>query len=124
MTAHFTVQHSHMLKRRKPQRDSMTAAVERELPHDLSSPLGASLSKRRGNTSDTATDPLLLSFISYPSSVDDQEANSDIARRGGVSSVHAQSLKPSMANQILEHDLEVLSQRAEFFQQMLLSTIF
>lgn len=126
LTGHFTMQHSHLLKRRKPQRNSLwnssQVQVERE-PHELWSFLGTSSTNRRTNTSDAAPDPLLLSFISYPDSIDDKEANSDPAARD-ASSLRDQSLKPSKSSELLEHDLKEMSQRADFFQQMLLSTIF
>ncbi|KAJ6809367.1 putative protein DEHYDRATION-INDUCED 19-like protein 6 isoform X1 [Iris pallida] len=115
ITAHFT-QHSHMLKRRKPQRNSSgttgQAPVEREPPG------------RGSTTAHAVADPLLLSFVSYPDIIHDHEASSDIDASDASSSCEKSRLKPTMANQNLEHHLEGMSQRAEFLQQMLLSTIF
>ncbi|KAJ6841458.1 protein DEHYDRATION-INDUCED 19-like protein 5-like isoform X1 [Iris pallida] len=129
MTAHFTLQHSPMLKRRRPQRNSLwadgQAPVERDA-HELGSFRGApSSAHRRGNAAaHAAPDPLLLSFVSYPDIIHDQEASSGVAASDDASTSHEKSLKPTMANKSLEHDLEEMNQRAEFFQQMLLSTIF
>ncbi|XP_010906957.2 protein DEHYDRATION-INDUCED 19 homolog 6 [Elaeis guineensis] len=127
MIEHFTVQHSQLLKRRKSQKTSLwtnnSYVVEKE-PYDVCSFLEVdSVNCQSKITPDSAPDPLLSSFIgsiTFPSMNSLEENSTDV----GSTSLHGQSLEPSLSHEVLEQDYEERIQRVEFVQQMLISTIF
>nr|DAD34432.1 TPA_asm: hypothetical protein HUJ06_005072 [Nelumbo nucifera] len=83
MIGHFTVQHSHLLKRRrKSQRSGLwtnsSAMLGKEL-RELSSFLGVGSTNGRVNASDSTPDPLLSPFlctVSLPNTKSDQDTSS------------------------------------------------
>ncbi|XP_038989780.1 protein DEHYDRATION-INDUCED 19 homolog 6-like [Phoenix dactylifera] len=126
MIEHFIVQHSQLLKRRKSQKTSVwtnnSSMVEKE-PYDVCSFQVASANCQGEAPPDSAPDPLLLSFIcsiTSPNMNSPEEDSADV----GPTSLHGQSLEPSISHEVLEQDYEEQIQRAEFVQQMLISTIF
>lgn len=128
MIEHMTVQHSYLLKRRKSQRTNLWTSnlesIQRE-SYGSTSFVGAATGKK-GDSSDSAPDPLLSSFINNSSFEDGKsqhEANFD-AVTDEPSTLHVQSLDPSIFSQVLGQNYEMRSQIASFVQEMLLSTIF
>ncbi|KAJ4974161.1 hypothetical protein NE237_007335 [Protea cynaroides] len=128
MIGHFTVQHAHLLKRRrKSQRPSLwtnsSAILGKEL-RELSSFISATSTNGRGNAIDSSPDPLLSPFlcnIDIPDIKDDQNTHS---KNDVSASSDMKSMLPSASDEAQEQDYGERRQRAEFFQQMVLSTIF
>ncbi|KAI3991732.1 hypothetical protein MKX01_038130 [Papaver californicum] len=126
---HFITQHSHMLKRRrKSQRSGSCTSnnlpmVGKEL-RELTLFLGAN-SHMRGNAFDSTPDPLLSPFLCGISptgpkvvgedtnSITETTLTSDVKRK-----------EPSMSDEARDQDYQEKSERAEFFQELVLSTIF
>ncbi|XP_077228847.1 protein DEHYDRATION-INDUCED 19 homolog 5-like isoform X1 [Tasmannia lanceolata] len=135
MIGHFTMQHSHLLKRRrKSQRTgpwtNSTAMLSKEL-RGLSSFLGVASTNGRGNKPESAPDPLLSPFLcglALPDASGNLEASTSIDAR--VAS-DLKSSEPSSYDgaqeqtdeERMQRDKERM-QRATFVQQLLLSTIF
>ncbi|KAF8408324.1 hypothetical protein HHK36_007473 [Tetracentron sinense] len=128
MIGHFTVQHAHLLKRRrKSQRSGMrtnSSAMLGKEHRELSSFLGVTSTNSRRDTPDSAPDPLLSPFL-CSAALPDTESNQDTCSSDDTStSSDLKSTEPSTPNEAREHDNEERKQRAEFFQQLILSTIF
>ncbi|KAF8390506.1 hypothetical protein HHK36_025033 [Tetracentron sinense] len=128
MIGHFTVQHSHFLKRRKKsQRSSLwtdnSGMLGKEL-RELSSFLGVTSTNGRGSTPDSAPDPVLSPFLCGVA-IPDTKCNQDASSRNDSSTIsYTESPKPSTSVEALDQDYEERSLRADFFQQLILSTIF
>ncbi|XP_010251048.1 PREDICTED: protein DEHYDRATION-INDUCED 19 homolog 5-like [Nelumbo nucifera] len=128
MIGHFTVQHSHLLKRRrKSQRSGLwtnsSAMLGKEL-RELSSFLGVGSTNGRVNASDSTPDPLLSPFlctVSLPNTKSDQDTSS---RNDKIATSDVKSMEQSTSDEVWEKDYKERSQRSEFFQQLVLSTIF
>lgn len=110
MIGHFTVQHSHLLKRRrKSQRSGLwtntTAMFGKEL-RELSSFLG------------------LTSSNALPDAKVDQDESTSIGDTVASTSLDTKSTVPSAVDGFREQDKEEIRQRAEFVQQLMLSAIF
>eukprot|EP00268_Persea_americana_P017089 TRINITY_DN18186_c0_g1_i1.p1 TRINITY_DN18186_c0_g1~~TRINITY_DN18186_c0_g1_i1.p1 ORF type:complete len:220 (+),score=48.80 TRINITY_DN18186_c0_g1_i1:308-967(+) len=131
MIGHFTVQHAHMLKWRKSQRpgqwtnrSAMLGKGQREASSVFGD--GVASTNRRRNTDDSIPDPLLSPFLhglAVPDINDVQEASSVIEAVVSTS-LDAQSTELSTSNGDREQDDEERRQRAEFIQQLVLSTVF
>ncbi|KAG0458209.1 hypothetical protein HPP92_023049 [Vanilla planifolia] len=129
MIGHFSAQHSNMLKRRKSQKTSLqprnSATVEEE-SHEANSYYEALLKSSRRTAPDPAPDPLLSSFICnepFPDSKDDIEVNSSFVASTPSMKPHEQRPEPSANNETMAKDYEEMCCRAEFVQQLILSTI-
>ncbi|XP_042502961.1 protein DEHYDRATION-INDUCED 19 homolog 5-like isoform X2 [Macadamia integrifolia] len=128
MIGHFTVQHAHLLKRRrKSQRSgvwtSSSSMLGKEL-RELSSFLGAASKNGRGSAIDSTPDPLLSPFlcsIVLPDTEDGQDTHS---KNDLPTSSDMKSVELSTSDKVPEQDYRERSQRAEFFQRLILSTIF
>ncbi|KAJ8615483.1 hypothetical protein MRB53_034855 [Persea americana] len=133
MVGHFTMQHAHMLKRRrKSQRTGLwtnSSAMPGKELRELSSFLGegaASVNARR-STVDSMPDPLLSPFLcglTLSDAKDKRDANSGIDSRVVPTPVGAKSTELSTSDGDREQDDEERKQRAEFVQMLVLSTIF
>ncbi|KAG9446769.1 hypothetical protein H6P81_012897 [Aristolochia fimbriata] len=129
MIGHFTVQHSHLLKRRrKSQRTGLwttnSSGVSKEL-RELSSFIGIT-SSDRGNSADVAPDPLLSPFLCglvLPDAKSNQEASLEDEKVATIAS-DSKSLGQSVLDEAQEQANKEARQRAAFVQQLLLSTIF
>ncbi|XP_042498612.1 protein DEHYDRATION-INDUCED 19 homolog 5-like [Macadamia integrifolia] len=127
MIGHFTVQHAHLLKRRrKSQRSGVwnnsSVMLGKEL-RELSSFLGAASTNGRGSATDYVPDPLLSPFlcsIVIPDTNGDQDKHS---KNDLSASSDMKSMEPSASDKTQEQDFGERNQRAEFFQQLVLSTI-
>ncbi|KAK9119848.1 hypothetical protein Scep_017941 [Stephania cephalantha] len=123
LIGHFTMRHSHMLKRRrKSQRSGFltkgAAALGTEL-RELSSFLGVTTKTGRENAPDLALDPLFSPFLSVvPSGA--QEPSSAV----GEPNQEAKSIASSKSHEAQQEDYQEKSERAEFSQQLIMSTIF
>ncbi|XP_043707411.1 protein DEHYDRATION-INDUCED 19 homolog 6-like [Telopea speciosissima] len=128
MIGHFTVQHAHLLKRRrKSQRSGLwtnsSAMFGKEL-RELNSFLGATSTNGRGSATDSVPDPLLSPFL-CSIVIPDTKADQDKPSKNDVSaSSNMKSMEPSASDESQEQDYRERNQRAEFFQQLILSTIF
>lgn len=128
MIEHFTVQHSQLLKRRKSLKTSLLtnnlAFVEKE-PYDVCSFLQvASANCQSKIAPDLTPDPLLSSFICSIASPNMNSSEENSETHVASTFLQGQSLEPSISNEVLEQDYEERIQRAEFVQQVLMSTIF
>ncbi|XP_068666510.1 protein DEHYDRATION-INDUCED 19 homolog 6-like [Aristolochia californica] len=127
MIEHFTVQHSHLLKRRrKLQRTGLwtNSGVSKEL-QELSSFIGITASNRR-NTTDDAPDPLLSPFLCglvLPDVKSNQEACLEDDKVALIAS-DSKSSGQSVPDAVPEQADEEARERAAFVQQLLLATIF
>lgn len=129
IVGHFITQHSHMLKRRRKSQRSGSCTnnnlpmVGKEL-RELTLFLGAN-SHMRGNTFDSIPDPLLSPFLCGISptgpKVVDEDTNSSTETT--VTSDVKRKVT-SMSDEAREQDYQEKSEKAEFFQQLVLSTIF
>ncbi|XP_057459476.1 protein DEHYDRATION-INDUCED 19 homolog 6-like isoform X2 [Actinidia eriantha] len=126
---HFMVQHAHVVKRReKNQKPDIWSNSSTMLGKDLrglSSFLGSSTMSGKGNMHNSAPDPLLSPFIcNVPLS--DLEGNLEDECSGNAASTtfDVTSIVPARGDEIQEQDYEERRQRAAFFQQLILSTIF
>ncbi|XP_010248667.1 PREDICTED: protein DEHYDRATION-INDUCED 19 homolog 6-like [Nelumbo nucifera] len=128
MIGHFTVQHSHLLKRRrKSQRSGLStnssAMLGKEL-RELSSFLSVTSTNGRINTLGSAPDPLLSPFlclVALPDTKGVQDAN---PRNDVAATCDEKRVEPPTSDEVREQDYKERSQRAEFCQQLILSTIF
>ncbi|KAK1270660.1 hypothetical protein QJS04_geneDACA004302 [Acorus gramineus] len=133
MIGHFIMQHAHMLKRRKCQRtgsqrnSSTPLRMELREPREPRSFIGVVTSNRTINTLESVPDPLLSPFLyslTLPDVRDNQGARSDIDVK--VSSIpEGVNSKEKLASDIVRDEAyREMSQRANFFQQLTLSTMF
>ncbi|OVA20591.1 Drought induced 19 protein-like [Macleaya cordata] len=127
MIGHFTVQHSHMLKRRrKSQRSGQwtnsSAMLGKEL-RELSSFLGVN-STFKGNTLDSAPDPLLSPFLCSMSVPEPKVTEDTCSSITASTNSDVKSKESSTSDEAREQDYQEKSERAEFFQQLVLSMIF
>ncbi|KAJ4960371.1 hypothetical protein NE237_020281 [Protea cynaroides] len=128
MIGHFTVQHAHLVKRRRISQKSglwtsSSSMLGKEL-RELSSFLSATSTNGRGSSTDSAPDPLLSPFLCsviFPDTKDGQDTHS---KNDVLASSDMKSLERSTSDEAPEQDYRERSQRAEFFQQLVLSTIF
>ncbi|XP_068667189.1 protein DEHYDRATION-INDUCED 19 homolog 5-like [Aristolochia californica] len=129
MIGHLTMQHSHLLKRRrKSQRTGLwttnSSGVSKEL-RELSSFIGIT-SSNRGTSADTAPDPLLSPFLCglvLPDAKSNQEASLEDDKVASIAS-DSKSSGRSAPDAFQEQADEEARQRAAFVQQLLLATIF
>ncbi|KAF7136614.1 hypothetical protein RHSIM_Rhsim08G0178100 [Rhododendron simsii] len=127
---HFTVQHSHSVKRRKKtQKPGFWSNSSTMLGKDfreLSSFLGSSSISGRENVHDSAPDPLLSTFIcNVPFS--DPKCNQEDGCASTAAASTTSDVPSTVAvkpDEFREEEYEEKMQRAEFFQQLVLSTIF
>eukprot|EP00262_Sarcandra_glabra_P008526 TRINITY_DN2205_c0_g1_i3.p1 TRINITY_DN2205_c0_g1~~TRINITY_DN2205_c0_g1_i3.p1 ORF type:complete len:218 (-),score=29.48 TRINITY_DN2205_c0_g1_i3:276-929(-) len=131
MIGHFTVQHSHLVKqRRKSQRTGIwtnSSGMFGKQMRELSSFHITASANGRGNAPDTAPDPLLSPFLCgllLPDPIINQDANSSMGTSSASISLDEKSTEPSTSNGDQEQGSEERRQRAEFFQQIIMSTIF
>ncbi|KAH7866370.1 hypothetical protein Vadar_019460 [Vaccinium darrowii] len=126
---HFTVQHSHLVKRRKKTQKSgywsnSSMMLGKDL-RELSSFLGSNSMNGRESVHGSAPDPLLSPFIcNIPLS--DPKGNQEDERSSTTAST-APDVPSTIAvkpDEFREEEYEERRQRAEFFQQLILSTIF
>ncbi|KAK9117315.1 hypothetical protein Sjap_016262 [Stephania japonica] len=123
LVGHFTMRHSHMLKRRrKSQRSGFltkgAAALGSEL-RELTYFLGVATKIGRENAPDLAPDPLLSPFLPVAPS-DAQEPSAVV----GEPNQETKSIVSSKSHEAQEQDNQEKSERAEFSQQLIMSTIF
>ncbi|KAK1313152.1 hypothetical protein QJS10_CPA06g01198 [Acorus calamus] len=130
LIGHFTVHHAHMLKRRKSQRIGLningSAPLGKEL-QELSSFIGIVTSNHKGNAFDSAPDPLLSPFLcslTLPDTRGDQGARSYNDVQVLSSSECANSKEQFKTMEVRYEAYRERSQRANFFQQLIFSTIF
>ncbi|KAF8399791.1 hypothetical protein HHK36_015661 [Tetracentron sinense] len=124
---HFTVQHAHLVKRRRKSHRSglwtnSSAMLSKEL-RELSSFHGITSTNGRRNTSDFAPDPLLSPFlcsVSLPAKGTQDTCSS----KNASNTSDVKSTEMSTSNEAGKHDYKERRQRAEFFQQLIISTIF
>lgn len=130
--AHFSMQHSHLLKRRrKSQRTGLwnSAAFLGKEHQELNFFFGdgpASISGRT-NTTDSMPDPLLSPFLCGLSLTDarnNNDTSSGIDSTVASASSDVLSTEPFKSNRDQEQDDEERRHRAEFIQQLVLSTVF
>ncbi|PIA30272.1 hypothetical protein AQUCO_05600001v1 [Aquilegia coerulea] len=120
---HFMLQHSSSLKRRrKSQRSGLwtnsSAMLGKEL-RDLTSFLGVNSAKGGSSIVDSIPDPVFSPFlctVAPPESKDSPDMSSSI--------VDVKSSEGSTSDEAQEEDQKEKLQRAEFIQQLVLSTIF
>ncbi|KAK9278540.1 hypothetical protein L1049_028109 [Liquidambar formosana] len=126
---HFTVQHAHSLKRRRKSHKSgfwtnSSTSLGKEL-RELSSFLGSTSRNSRGNTHESAPDPLLSPFLCSIPLLDPEGNLQDKCSRNEFSvTSDMKSTEPSTPDEGHEQDREERRQRSEFVQQLMLSTIF
>ncbi|XP_043726088.1 protein DEHYDRATION-INDUCED 19 homolog 5-like [Telopea speciosissima] len=128
MIGHFTLQHAHMLKRRKPQRSglwtSSSSMLGKEL-QELNAFLGATSTIGRGSATDSTPDPLLSPFLCSIVLSDTKDGQDTHSKNDLPASSDIKSMEPpSTSDDAPEQDYRERNQRAEFFQQLILSTIF
>ncbi|KQK11735.1 protein DEHYDRATION-INDUCED 19 homolog 5 isoform X2 [Brachypodium distachyon] len=116
MSAHFRVQHSHLLKRRKPSKpSSWPSAAHGEEPYEVNSYM---MNNRL--CQDPEPDPLLSQFIC---SADQTESKSrDRSRRHGGGSSATSDVQRS-GQRVSQLELEERLQRVEFLKEIITSTI-
>ncbi|KAF3337440.1 protein DEHYDRATION-INDUCED 19 6-like protein [Carex littledalei] len=122
MISHFTIHHSHQIKRRKSHRSSLWNQNSSTVYEDSFSEMAPNRGTVYGTES--AADPLLSQFICTVAPI-----NSDLGKVNhtsemiSVSSHDMRSVAHAVEN-LGEEDLEERVQRVEFVRQMLISTIF
>ncbi|XP_047332107.1 protein DEHYDRATION-INDUCED 19 homolog 6-like [Impatiens glandulifera] len=123
---HFTMQHAQSVKRKRKSSNKSgfwgnTSTLLGKDLHELSSFLGSVSVSGKGNVSDQTPDPL-LSFCNIPhvDSKSDQHDQSSSSLASPDMGRHKQAEKDGVE----QHDYEERKQRAEFFQELILSTIF
>ncbi|CAL5375024.1 unnamed protein product [Camellia sinensis] len=129
---HFTEQHSHSVKRRRKSQKSgfwsnSSSMFGKDL-RELSSFLGSSSMSGRGNVHDSAPDPLLSPFLcnvtlSDPKGNQDDDCSSSAGSTTSIVTRHVNTTS-AMSDELQEQDYEERRQRATFFQELILSTIF
>ncbi|GAB4860640.1 hypothetical protein Ancab_035802 [Ancistrocladus abbreviatus] len=121
---HFKVHHANSIRsRRKPQRSSFCSSNS---VRELGSFYGFSARSSAGNVHDSALDPLLslfLCIVPYPEPKTDSLQDA-CSRIDASIAVETESSKLSTSNKIQEEDSEARRHRAEFFQRLIMSTIF
>lgn len=113
---HFTLQHAHSLKRRRKSQKS--GAWTNSPLRELSSFLGS-----RGNSYESAPDPLLSPFLCSISVSDGNQQDKCSSDNASFAS-DMKSTVPSTPSEGQEQDYEERQQRAIFVQQLIGSTIF
>ncbi|XP_058102021.1 protein DEHYDRATION-INDUCED 19 homolog 6-like isoform X3 [Magnolia sinica] len=127
MIGHFTVQHWHLLKRRRKSQRTGAAVVGKDL-RELSSFLAVASTNGRGNVPDSAPDPLLSPFLyrlaTPHATTVNQDASSGVNAMVDSLSSEVQR-EPTTPNGAREQQAdEERNQRAVFVQHLLVSTIF
>ncbi|GMH23436.1 hypothetical protein Nepgr_025279 [Nepenthes gracilis] len=121
---HFKVHHANSLKsRRKSQKPSFWSSTS---VRELSSFYGSTTRSVSGNAPDSSPDPLLSPFLSsipYLEPKSDPLPDTHSSNEASIT-LEPESLKPSPSNESHKEDTEERRQRAEFFQELILSTIF
>lgn len=126
---HFTEQHSHSVKRRRKSQKSgfwsnSSSMLGKDL-RELSSFLGSSSMSGRGNVHDSAPDPLLSPFLCNVTLSDPKGSpDDDCSSSAGSTTSVVTSTTSAMSDELQEQDYEERRQRATFFQELILSTIF
>lgn len=126
---HFTEQHSHSVKRRRKSQKSgfwsnSSSMLGKDL-RELSSFLGSSSMSGRGNVHDSAPDPLLSPFLCNVTLSDPKgNPDDDCSSSAGSTISVVTSTTSAMSDELQEQDYEERRQRATFFQELILSTIF
>ncbi|XAR67970.1 hypothetical protein NMG60_11002932 [Bertholletia excelsa] len=121
---HFTVQHSHSVKRRRKSQKSgywsNSSSMLGNNLRELRSFLGSTLKNERTDMHDYVPDPLLSPFL-CPLSVSDSKGCLDIdSSKDATSTISCMASSDELQGQ----DSEEKRQRAAFIQQVILSTIF
>ncbi|XP_058076518.1 protein DEHYDRATION-INDUCED 19 homolog 6-like [Magnolia sinica] len=127
MIGHFTVQHSHLLKRRRKSQRMGAAVVGKDL-RELSSFLGVASTNGRGNAPDSAPDPLLSPFLyglAPPHATTVNQDTSSVVNAMVDSFSSEVQREPTTPNGARGQQAdEERNQRAVFVQHLLVSTIF
>ncbi|KAL6559361.1 hypothetical protein OROGR_004478 [Orobanche gracilis] len=121
--SHFTMQHSHSIKpRKKSQKSGFWSNIPTNAVKDFREEswfVGSNSFARPDSGNDPAPDLLLSPFLcNVPKDSEENVSSCDVAARD------EQSRKPSAPDEVEEEDYEEKIQRANFFQELIFSTIF
>lgn len=125
---HFTMQHSQSVKRRrKSQKSGMwsnnSAPVGKDF-RELTSFLGSNSLSSRSDGHEPAPDPLLSPFLCSRPFSDPEDIKKDVSSSYADSAANADGNRPSFPDAVQEEDYEERTQRAAFFQELIMSTVF
>lgn len=125
---HFTMQHSQSVKRRrKSQKSGMwsnnSAPVGKDF-RELTSFLGSNSLSSRSDGHEPAPDPLLSPFLCSRPFSDPEGIKKDVSSSYADSAANADGNRPSFPHAVQEEDYEERTQRAAFFQELIMSTVF
>ncbi|XP_072978928.1 protein DEHYDRATION-INDUCED 19 homolog 6-like [Typha angustifolia] len=127
MIAHFIVQHSHLVKRRKSDKTSLwtnSSAEVGKVPYEVSSFFEVASNRRKTHAPDSAPDPLISQFIGSIPFLNTKSVDMNHERDIGPASLHDQRLELCISSDSLEKDYEEKLQKSRFVQEVLMSTIF